>query len=589
MAEVSTGTVAIHSEEYQTHAESIAREHTWPEEPFGQYELSLYDRVKSKTTQRHFGVSEIELRERAENGLRALQQKFSTLSPNLEFGINSRLLSSYSDRFTSDDKSPLKQLAELPPDEFAEFLRAHESTMEQKRAEFIPSIEPLINAYFERFGRLVEVGQLPPVLDQVRSKIQKTACVTMDLFSGVDGKTGTSAASYGSETQNVNIRLGGDKEFTKRSLTHEVTHAGSGRTAIGIYEKEGKMKRVFKSLGRTRGMPPERKLKSIEHTRIGLDQSGVVNDTETERRLEIRRYTWLNEAVTEHVALLLESVPTEAMDAEQIVNLLRSNDKNQTYDEERLLLAMLLTSGKHEIPLMTVLEAYFEDYDPTKPPGTRAEKQRAMHEAFNSAYGPNFLPRLDSFIKGLREKGMPKNDAVKCATRVISLDYSLIDESFPTETKEDQPVDQNIWQKATDLARFEWDDREPPGKVRASEFVFPGRTPRVMIVTEDPARFINIKISSNNRQFINYVAEPGTSNWKRYEAFFDPNNIHLEDPPIKLDEEYLPMLENIKKHLAAPRSQGDNFTEGEVEMLQELLNKLNTDHERPSDEDIIRL
>lgn len=93
------------------------------------------------------------------------------------------------------------------------------------------------------------------------------------------------------------------------------------------------------------------------------------------------RFRWLNEAVTENLTRLL------------------IDPKAPIYRNERTLLQLLTHSGKTEVPLQLFYDAYFENYDPSLPPGHRIPKWRSLTKAINEAYEPRFLVNLDDVVE----------------------------------------------------------------------------------------------------------------------------------------------------------------------------------------------
>lgn len=157
-----------------------------------------------------------------------------------------------------------------------------------------------------------------------------------------------------------------------RTFTHEVFHGLSGVTSLGHFvEDDG-----------------EDFMGDIDIQRLGLQfdhPHGLYRDTSHTPKEKLPRFTWLNEAVTEELtALSYDCMPN-------------------TYREERkilhdLAMAMEPYSGKKN-PFLLFYSAYFEDYDPSQPPGKRVPHWRELQRVINDTFGSGFLVELDKHIR----------------------------------------------------------------------------------------------------------------------------------------------------------------------------------------------
>lgn len=107
---------------------------------------------------------------------------------------------------------------------------------------------------------------------------------------------------------------------------------------------------------------------------------------------QVERFTWLNEAVTETLALQMD----------------RDKDRDSApYKPERLLLSLLINgpAGNSEVKVerKKFSQAYFENYVAEKDADERLQNWKELVHSINEKYYPGFLVDIDKLIK---EKGI---------------------------------------------------------------------------------------------------------------------------------------------------------------------------------------
>lgn len=99
-----------------------------------------------------------------------------------------------------------------------------------------------------------------------------------------------------------------------------------------------------------------------------------------------RQFTWLNEAITEELTIML------AGEMEAINDRVR----RVSYQGQRELLHEIMrVSG---IDFRYFLEAYFEEPDLNAPPGERMPKWHALQSKLTEAFGPQFLQKIEELV-----------------------------------------------------------------------------------------------------------------------------------------------------------------------------------------------
>lgn len=144
-------------------------------------------------------------------------------------------------------------------------------------------------------------------------------------------------------------------------FVHEVLHYLSGKTIVAekidpydIYDYEVKQ--------------------------VGLKHVGAAKE----------RLRWLNEAVTEFLT-------------RELINT--SSSFTDSYNKEIELFNLLCTSGRSEIPKSTFIQAYFENYDSSKPEEERLVAWKTLLLSLKDNYSKDFIVRLDNVT---RKEGLDK-------------------------------------------------------------------------------------------------------------------------------------------------------------------------------------
>ena len=110
--------------------------------------------------------------------------------------------------------------------------------------------------------------------------------------------------------------------------------------------------------------------------------------TDVESMEKKERFTWLNEAVTENLALSISK---------------DGADDFATYRAERVLLSLLINGpvgeGSVRVDRNKFYQAYFEDYKAEDSDEIRLKKWKELIRSINEAYYPGFLVKIDKLIK----------------------------------------------------------------------------------------------------------------------------------------------------------------------------------------------
>ncbi len=155
-----------------------------------------------------------------------------------------------------------------------------------------------------------------------------------------------------------------DKDTRKEVLFHELVHAIAGRAMVERQETVHFLGDPFTS-------------KEVQLQRTGLRynhkfrkgmQRGAMNTPS--------RFRWLNEAVTERIAMRILGMQA-----------------SESYREERDELQKMVDSGVDE---QLFIDAYFEDYDPTLPKGVKKVPAfTALIKTVHAKMGRGYLRAVD--------------------------------------------------------------------------------------------------------------------------------------------------------------------------------------------------
>jgi len=152
------------------------------------------------------------------------------------------------------------------------------------------------------------------------------------------------------------------KKNMQHVFDHEMLHAISGSLFVTTPKHLGKFNN------------------QKQRTGLKFDSLG---DTKTER------FRWLNEAVTETLALDMDK------DLER---------DSAPYKAERLLLTLLINGpaggdGTHKVDKTKFFQAYFENYEPKDSDEVRLQHWKELTRSISASYYSGFLVKIDKLIK----------------------------------------------------------------------------------------------------------------------------------------------------------------------------------------------
>ncbi len=412
--------VSVESEIYRTyHLDHVARQPdvVFADSPFGDHLLNLLA-MDPNFVDPYLGITAADRAATEKEKLRA------SLDPARRTSVNAFLAAMYPEVTNNDsgtDLEPLEKVRSLSDDDFVAFLRRHSVTTSGLMDAFRVEAESAKASYLRRFVELSERGQLPlDVVEKVTKKLSQTRLVPLDPIAP-DGRVTTDYDGiYEHRLLSAKVVLiPFDPERQRKTTTHELTHAVSGLSVEA--EKIEHRKWLSRQLGRV-GLRTLTKPKStwiIDDRRIGFRES---------KKTSSAKFHWINEAITEHVAQLINGDNTTSADGDQVFDMLL-NGTNQSYHQERELLGTILTAADGAIPLMSFLDAYFEDEDvsASSEEGKRP-KFTALSQKLDTIFGDRFMDRLDDFLARSQKAGMTKNDALAEARKRIEIDPQLLDE-----------------------------------------------------------------------------------------------------------------------------------------------------------------
>ena len=264
-----------------------------------------------------------------------------------------------------------------PDDVYIDLITQHVEQYNDREQQF-EAILPILRQSFQtRLERAIHEGRIPQIVSEVANRrMGDLDIVLVDALSThLDDYTG----AYNVDAEQIKIAEQTwddsgeesflDKIFGKRPqsqdeeqevprtlehvYTHEMLHFLAGRTILSSVDIE----QDFEG--------------EIIHQRGGL-RYNTPN----------RRFQWLNEAVTEGLA----------------VEFMGGKDKG-IYRRERELLRLLQTKGKTELPEDLFIDAYFENYDPNILQKDRIPAWKKLQQAINKAYEPGFLVQIDNVVR----------------------------------------------------------------------------------------------------------------------------------------------------------------------------------------------
>lgn len=290
-------------------------------------------------------------------------------------------------RFKND--VPLEQQAEeflnsLNADGLEQFLRLHIKLEYERFKRFPEKATDLRGQLIEIITAGKESGKLPASFDleQSRKIISKIEFkLVMDVL-WYSGQGEYDHMEHVIEAPDVDLAAASESdplsrqavEVAKSVLTHEVLHSVAGKAILRD--------------------PNARDDENSEEFRVIKDGLAFMFGKQREAPREWpykRRFTWLNEAVTEKTAF-------------QILN----RDRPASRQKEINLYELLRQKGRTELPDEMFKEAYFEDFDLSAPVGQRLPKWHQLRHAINAAYDRQFLIELDDYVHAYGDDGLDK-------------------------------------------------------------------------------------------------------------------------------------------------------------------------------------
>lgn len=265
------------------------------------------------------------------------------------------LLSTYAQESQGNPDFVLLDVDQMPDDVFQDMLIRHVNVFRGTLGEFQGALPDFQDRFQRRFTqKIIARGFIDNETSQRR--MAEINVVLGDALR--DDLTADRGGNFDSETDTVMIAQQDFKDLGEHIYTHEILHALSGRTLV--LRTDTPLEYM------------ELEYMEFETQRIGFHFKNVKQG----------RFRWLNEAITEELTISL------------------TGDKEERiYKQERNLYKLLRKKGKLDIPEELFLAAYFENYDPSLPPGERIPQWKKLYGAINEAYEPGFLVRLDKMIQ----------------------------------------------------------------------------------------------------------------------------------------------------------------------------------------------
>lgn len=272
--------------------------------------------------------------------------------------VASGIFGSGSDEPLYDNRSG--KSAELQRARFAEIKKTAEK-------EWLPEFK---QQFVEKANNLIQSGELNISLDELKKRI---AGIKISFFNQgtMASKKFDAGGLYGADSILVGINFSGqeDRELIKADsqhiFNHEMLHAISGALYVTRVKRQG--------------------LHGVQRQRTGLRFESVGEN-------EFERFAWLNEAVTETLALEMDD------DLERDL---------APYREERILFSLLVNgpAGRaiQGVERKKFSHAYFENYEPKDASENRLEHWKELVRSISESYYPGFLVKIDKLIK---EKGI---------------------------------------------------------------------------------------------------------------------------------------------------------------------------------------
>lgn len=242
-----------------------------------------------------------------------------------------------------------------------------EAARDMVKKEWLPEFKI---EFLEKIELLRQSGDLSLSVEEIKKRLSGIQIFFFDsdsLASSLRDDARGVVSQFSSVHLGINTNFSGDEKEMKADLqhtfNHEMLHVVSGKLFLTTPRHLG----VF----------------NTEKYRTGLFFGPRENDGNVER------FEWLNEAVTETLALDMDK---------------GKNIKFPSYySEERLLLSLLMNGpvGKSgfKIDKKKFTNAYFEDYEANDAVEIRLQYWKELMHAVNDLYYPGFLVKIDKIIK----------------------------------------------------------------------------------------------------------------------------------------------------------------------------------------------
>ncbi len=277
----------------------------------------------------------------------------------------------------------------LPPDLLGSLVLGNKtglSVLEQQLHEkYLPEIinnfKLEIPAFLEQYGISA---------DQAAKALTRIDTLAVHVVDSLVARLESMGGYYSHHDNQVSVDASLVSERRKQPLrevlVHEFFHAISGR----LVYKENTKTTIF--VDTEDGEVEEQKTGSVEthytSGRVGLsfrvpNFEAYLFDGNKERGKD--RFEWMNEAVTEQLAL-------------EFVSHIGGGTPSGGYHKEREALKLLCEKSNPKISFQLFVEAYFENYEPIEN-GETIPKWRALREAINKSEGSKFLVEKDEQMK----------------------------------------------------------------------------------------------------------------------------------------------------------------------------------------------
>ncbi len=264
-----------------------------------------------------------------------------------------------------------KKIVRVSDRRMSEFLDKHRELYWEKERELNKETPILKKDFLDQIERAVEEGRLPQIsLPRVRKIVSSFHTELIDVIN-TNRLRRRGDMSHDDESVGIGIT-----ELTDGTLRdtffHEAFHAIAGSTLIFTEDEVDK-----------------------DWDRLFSTHSGLAN---TNGR-------WLNEAVTEHLTLMLLDDGL-SFDPNAILRQAQKEQedrKGNSYFYERALLGWVMRLG--DVDPQRMLRAYFEDFNPEAEKGYRARSRKAFYKEITKKFGKGFLRKLDVLINkyGIRQ------------------------------------------------------------------------------------------------------------------------------------------------------------------------------------------